>query len=321
MDTATSRKLISFHVYIGKFRARIAAFFAFASISISGCVNLDSPPPIPKSHRVVVNFTNQGLSALSDIPMGAHRIPHSQVIISGYQQGGVNFGLINGIVTVSPTASGGSKEIAAVKSSQQALQISLTTLAPAVLRTLLESSTFADVYTLEEDPSAPVLSIGGDIVLMFETESRIRPFVVLHATLTGPRGSRVIWAMRYAASVGAPRALASDEGWTVDGGAALQAVVSLEMQRALAVMFTDISSPFVRDRNSKTTVQGYFPFIKGRFQVTGYLLGEDANSVVFVPDVPTTSLLHGIQVMDRSITVFRAATANDPRMRSLNDQD
>jgi hypothetical protein len=30
-----------------------------------------------------------------------------------------------------------------------------------------------------------------------------------------------------------------------------------------------------------------------------------------VPDVLTTSLLRGIQVMDRSITVFRAATAND----------
>jgi hypothetical protein len=211
--------------------------------------------------------------------------------------------------------------MAAVKASQQALQISLSTLAPAVLRTLLESSTFAG-YTLEQDPSAPVLSIGGDIVLMFETESRIRPFVVLHATLIGPGGTRVMWAMRYAASVGAPRALTGDEGgWTVDGGAALQAVVSLEMQRALAVMFTDMSSPFVRDRNSKTTVQGYFPFIKGRFQVIGYLLGADANSIVFVPDVPSTSLLHGVQVMDKSITVFRPATADDPRMKSLSGQN
>jgi hypothetical protein len=168
--------------------------------------------------------------------MGAYRIPQSQVIVSGYQQGGVNFGLVNGIVTVAPTTSGGSKEIAAAKSSQQALQISLTTLAPAVLRTLLDSSTFADGYTLEQDPLAPVLSIGGDIVLMFETESRVRPFVVLQATLTGPRGTRVMWAMRYVASVGAPRALTGDEGWTVDGGAALQAVVSLEMQRALTVI-------------------------------------------------------------------------------------
>jgi hypothetical protein len=302
----------------GKVRGEMAAFLAFASLCISGCVNLDSPASILKSQRVVVKFTDQGLSALTDIPMGAFRIPQSQVIVSGYQQGGVNFGLIHGIVTVSPTVSGGSKEIADVKSSQQALQISLTTLAPAVLHTLLESSPFAEEYTLEEDPSAAVLSIGGDIVLMFESESRIRPFVVLQATLTGPRGSRVTWAMRYAASVGAPRALTGDEGWTVDGGAALRAVVSLEMQRALAVMFTDISSPFARDRNSKTTVQGYFPFIKGRFQVIGYLLGEDGNSVIFVPDVPTTSLLHGIQVMDRSITVFRAATANDPRMKSLN---
>jgi hypothetical protein len=66
-------------------------------IAFSGCVNLDAPPPILKSHRVVVNFTNQGLSALSDIPMGAYRIPQSQVIVSGYQQGGVNFGLVNGI--------------------------------------------------------------------------------------------------------------------------------------------------------------------------------------------------------------------------------
>jgi hypothetical protein len=37
-----------------------------------------------------------------------------------------------------------------------------------------------------------------------------------------------------------------------------------------------------------------------------------------VPDVPSTSMLHGVQVMDKSITVFRAASADDPRMRSLN---
>jgi hypothetical protein len=289
--------------------------------AISGCVNLDSPPPILQSHRVVVNFTNEGLPALSDIPMGAYRIPNSQVIASGYQQGGINFGIINGIAIVSPTSAGGFKEISAVKSSQQALQISLTTLAPAVLRTLLESGNFADRYTVEPDPSASVLSIGGDIVLMFENESRIRPFVALHASLTGPHGTHVIWAMRYSASVGAPRALTGDGSWTADGGAALQAVASLEMQRALAVMFTDISSPYVRDRNSKTTVQGYFPFIKGRFQVIGYLLGENADSIVFVPDVPTTSMLHGIQVMDKSTTVFRPATADDPRMRSLIGQD
>ena len=286
-------------------------------IALSGCVNLDSPPPTSQSRRVVINFTNQELSAWSDIPMGAYRIPNSQVIVSGYQEGGINFGTIHGIVTVAPTVSGGTQEIAAVKSSQQALQISLTTLAPAVLHTFLESR-FSAKYTLEQDPSAPVLSIGGDIVLMFENESRVRPFVVLNATLTEPHGSRLTWAMRYTASIGAPRALTGDGSWTADGGAALQTVVSLEMQRALAVMLTDVSSPFVRDRHAKTTAQGYFPFIKGRFQVIGYMLGEDADSLVFVPDVPSTSMLHGVQVMDKSITVFRAATADDPRMKSLN---
>jgi hypothetical protein len=79
-------------------------------IALSGCVNLDSAPPISKSGRVVVNFTNQGLSAWSDIPMGAYRIPNSQVIVSGYQEGGINIGTIHGIVTVAPTVSGGSQE-------------------------------------------------------------------------------------------------------------------------------------------------------------------------------------------------------------------
>jgi hypothetical protein len=251
------------------------------------------------------------------IALDAYRIPNSQVLVSGYQQGDINFGLINGIVIVSPTSSGGYKELAAAKSSQQTLSISLTALAPAVPRTLLTSGNFADHYTLKQDPSLPALSIGGDVVLMFENESRVRPFVVFHATLTGPHGSRVRWAMRYSATVGAPRALTGDGSWTVDGGATLQAVVSLEMQRSLAVIFTDVSSPFVRDRHSKTTVQGYFTLRKDRFQVIGYQVGKDANSIVFVPDVQSTSMLHGIQVMDKSITVFRAATPEDPRMRSL----
>jgi hypothetical protein len=298
-------------------RIALMSIAIYVPMALSACVNLDSPPPISQSHPIVVNFTNQGLSATRDIPMGAYRIPNSQVVISGYQKGGINFGLINGIVAVSPTSSGGLKEIAAAKASQQALAISLTSLAPPVLRTMLESGTFSEKYTLAQDPSAPVLSIGGAIVLMFENESRVRPFVALNAELTGPGGTRVLWTMRYAASTGAPRPLTGDGSWTVDGGAALQSTVTLEMQRALSAMFTDISSPFVRDRHSKTTVQGYFPFIKGRFQVIGYLLGEDANSIVFVPEVPTTSMLHGVQVMDKSITVFRAATPDDPRMKSL----
>jgi len=248
--------------------------------------------------------------------MGAFRIPNSEVIVSGYQQGGVNLGLIHGVVTVAPTSSGGFKEKAAVKSSEQALEISLTTLAPPVLSTLIESSKFSERYALTPDASAPVLSIGGGVVLMFVSDTLLRPYVVLDAALRGPHGSG-FWSMRYVASIGAPRVLTGPDGWASDGGAPFQAIVSSELQRALAVILTDVSSPLVRDRNSKTTVQGYFPYIKGRFQVIGYLLGEDADSIYFVPDVPTTSSLHGIQIMDKPITVFRAATADDPRMRSL----
>ena len=56
-------------------------------------------------------------------------------------------------------------------------------------------------------------------------------------------------------------------------------------------------------------------FLKKRLQVVGYLLAEGPNWIAFSANVPDTSLLAGVNIMDKSVSTFRAATKDDPRMK------
>ena len=105
------------------------------------------------------------------------------------------------------------------------------------------------------------------------------------------------------------------------GGAPLKLAVTAELQRVLAVMLSDVASPFVRDRNSKYAVQGHFPFMKNRLQLVGYLLGEDADAIYFLPNMPSTSLLAAVHIMEKSTITVRAATSDDPRILVTNESN
>jgi hypothetical protein len=287
----------------------------------SGCINLDTPHVPLQTHAIVIDFTAEDLSAGSEMPMYTYHVPGSQVIVSGHQGGGTSIGLVNGIVAVSGDSRGAFHDRMAVKTFEEALHISLASLAPHELSTLLDSAQLSQKFTLQPDASAPTLSIAGDVVLMFETDALVRPYVILHAKLTPPLGRGLTWSLRYAASLGAARSLSGPDGWASDGGTLLKSTVADELQRVLAVLLRDVSSPFARDRNSKFTVQGHFPFMKHRMQLVGYLLGEDASAIYFLPNMPSTSLLATVNIMEKSAITVRAATGDDPRIKIANGQD
>jgi hypothetical protein len=279
-----------------------------------GCINLDTPQVSPQTHVIVIDFTKEDLSASSDMPMYTYHVPNSQVIISGHQGNGTSFGFLNGIIVVSGDALGPHRDKSAGTPYEEALHISLVALAPQELRALLDSGPLSSKFTIAAEVSAPTLSIGGDVLLMFESEVLVRPYVILKAKLTPPRGRGVSWTMSYAASIGAARSLTGPNGWTSDGGAPLKLAVTAELNRVLAVMLRDVASPFVRDRNSKFAVQGQFPFMTKRLQLVGYLLGEDADAIYFLPNMPSTSLLAAVHIMEKSSITVRAATSDDPRI-------
>ena len=165
------------------------------------------------------------------------------------------------------------------------------------------------------NPAAFVLKIGGDVVLQFFDRGDVRPFVVLNADLLTPQGTS-LWSARYAASSGAPRPLSGENSWTTPLGT-LNETISAELQRALLVLLTDVSSPYPRDKNDRIAVQGYFPFIPKRIQVVGLRLADGADWFAFSANVPTTSLLSGVNIMDKSEAQYRAATNKDPRIKAL----
>ena len=91
---------------------------------------------------------------------------------------------------------------AAVQSYEDALQLTLAAEVREDIKTLLTESAFEDKFTETPSSTAPVLSIGGDIILEFFDDAPPRPFVLLEAQLFNPGSLSPTWGMRYAASVG-----------------------------------------------------------------------------------------------------------------------
>jgi hypothetical protein len=150
-------------------------------------------------------------------------------------------------------------------------------------------------------------------------DSQVRPYVVLKAKLFNPQGVVPTWTMRYAASIGTSRPFDGEHGWTSDSGAPLRLAISSALNRALIVMLTDVSSPFPRDDNHKAAADGYFVFMTKRIQVVGYPLTEDADWVAFSPKIIGTSLLAGVNIMDKSVTKIRLVTKDDPRIGASSE--
>lgn len=285
-----------------------------------GCASQGPPKSgILQGQAIVVHYSEQELSGWSDMPVGTYHVPNSQVIVSGFQKGGawpLVFGLAGVAIANEQGASAGKS---AVQSSEGPLHISLTSDAQNHLSTLLDKKPFSTKFTLTPSPAAAVLSISGNVVLQFLNESEVRPYVILKAKLIDSQGRAPTWSMRYVASIGAPRPLAGEDGWTFDGGEPLKMMVSAALQRALIVMLTDVATPFARDDNNKIAVDGYYAFLKKRLQVVGYSLAEDADWIAFSPTLPSTSLLAGVNIMDKSVTTFRIATKADPRIKVSAD--
>jgi hypothetical protein len=295
-------------------------------LSFVGCAT--EPPPVSATKQyapIGIDLTSEALSPWSDMPMGTYRVPNSQVLVSGFEKGSplaLAFGVVGGPAGIAATsaaygvATDKSEGIAAVKPYEGALQISLEPVAEQQLRTLLEDERFTGRFTLKPSHAGMTLRVAGNVVLECFDNGDVRPFVVLRASLISPQRS-VTWTTRYFASVGGPHPLSGENSWTANSGELLKAIVSSELQRALLVLLMDIETPLPRDSNAKVAAEGYFPFMKKRIQVVGFRLAENSDWFAFQAKVPSTSLLAGVNVMDKSTARYRSAIASDPLIRPI----
>jgi hypothetical protein len=287
--------------------------------AISACVSQGAPKTdIGQRQAIVIKYTRDDISGWFDMPMGTYRIPNSQVLVSGRQKGNaIAIGMhAPGAMDAAADTSGGK---AAVQASEEALRISLTPQAQNDLVTMIETESFSGKFTLAPNPGAPVLIISSDVVLQFLDNGKVIPFVVLKAKLINSHGPVSNWTMRYATSIGDPRPFSGEHSWTSDAGASYKATVFAALDRALHVMLTDVSSPYTRDDSHKSAADGYYPFMTRRIQVVGYSLAENEQWIAFSPKIIGTSLLAGVNIMDKSVTKLRPATKDDRRISSSSE--
>lgn len=300
----------------GTLRPVSAALTLLAACLLSACATTPPPKAAPTKDPIVVTYTKGELSGWSELPMGAYRVPNSQVVVSGHQKGSavpvLLFGLI-GMAVESSVQTGQGKT--ATQPSEGSLHVTLYEQAQQDLADLLQEPEFSGRYTSTADPKARALAVSGNILLQFTNDTDVRPYVILRAELTGGAHGGSSWSGHYAASIGASRALSGPNSWSSDNGEQLKLVIAAELKRALAVMLIDVATPFPRDDSQAVAVEGDFPFMKKRLQMVGNLLTQGPDWIAFSGHMPSTSLLSGVCIMDKGYTTVRPATKDDPRAK------
>lgn len=297
------------------------------TLVLSGCATYDRTKPAQhQTQPITVSYTAEELSGWSDLPIGTYRVPDSQVIISGHQKGsgvGVMFGLLGVAIEHSMEKSAGHT---AVQNAEQILHITLTEEGQRDVGTLLQSDEFRDKFVSQGHGAQ--LTVSGAVIMTFIDDSNVMPFVVLRARLSPPKSATAAgssaapqsepWWTRYICGLGAPKALTGDNSWTADGGVALRAAISAELARALHAALADVLAPAPRDESHQVAVAGYYPFVRGRFELVGYDLAQDEQSVVFAPRIGDVNVIAGVNIMDRTIVTTRPATKSDPVFKRLD---
>lgn len=290
-----------------------------ASLLLTGCASFDNTKPAPaQAQPIAVKFTDEAVSGWTDLPVGTHRVPDSQVIISGHQKGGaagILFGplglLVQGAVN-SNIGEGATKDV------KPALQLNITKRAQDIADAMVDSGRFTKVFTTKGDGPNTTLNVKSAVAVTFVGDTEVRPYVVLKASLDAVKDKQPGWSTRYIASSGQARPLVGSGSWTENAGESLKQSVDESLQRAVRFMLEDVASPSARDDNQLTLVQGYFPYVKQRFQTVGYKIAEDDQSITFIPKLGDVLVFTGVNVMDKAATTYRPATKDDAVFKMLD---
>ncbi|WP_374676524.1 hypothetical protein [Ideonella sp.] len=287
----------------------IAALFATAGFT--GCATYELTKPAPaQSAPVAVTLSQEELSGWSDLPIGTYRVPDSHVIISGHQKGhgaAAAFGLLGMAVAHAANQSAGES---AVKGVESTLKIKLDGPLMASVRQAVAEESLRGGFTADAGTGTQLVVTPG-LVLTYVSDNDVRPFIVLKAALLGA-DKKPLWNTRYIVSTGISRPLAGDNSWTDNGGAALRENVQASIDKGVRVMLADVMKPYARDDNALSAAEGQFPFMKDRFQLTGYKLTEDDRYFAFVPKIGDVVVFAGVNILDKQDSQVRAATKDDP---------
>ncbi len=228
------------------------------------------PAPTSSSPPTAIIFSEKGANGMSDLPMGVHRIPDSDVVVSGYQGGGgigMLFGLVGMLVQSSINAGTGTEK---VRNVEDDLRFDVRAKAIDMTNTIIAGDQFRTAYTLTPQPGGSTMTVSPYVVLSFVKKTDdLRPYIVLKTKVaTGNDAGKTI---KYFCCEGQAMPLAN---LTENDGARLKEVLTAELETAVNVMLLDRAQPFPRNDEAKLDTNGILPFMGKPLKWRGFDLGS-----------------------------------------------
>ena len=298
---------------------------AILCLPLSGCSSYGLINAAPdQMDSVVVEFTEGQLLGWTEVPATAYFVPDSQMIIFGQpgQVGNVPdtgrpiwvsvigaAGTIMGGGGTSGGPGGGGK--IDLQGVDDAMRINLTSHANLVTRRLIATGNYANHFATSEAPSTSVLSVFSTVILNYINDTDAVLFILLKAHLKGSSSRSPHWESRYFISSGKALPVVGDGSWAELGSDGIERALASDLERAIAFMLSDISSPRARDDNDLYTVDSRFPYLRERMQTVGYKLDEDNQSIYFAPKIDDSMSFSGIHILAKSVTSYRKAAKGD----------
>ncbi len=286
-------------------------------LSISACATYDRTKPAPMVvGSITVKVNNEQLSTWSDLPIGAYKIPESDVIVTGHQSGqgaSMMFGVLGVAIAHAANSSGSA---AGVNNTEQLLRIKLTDQTRGEIEKLIGQPPLVDKFTTL--PGVTQLDVSSGLLLSYANDINVRLFTVLKVVLKGA-DKRPVWETRYFASTGEAKPLEGANSWTANDGELLKTTVTANLRQAINVMLNDVAQSSARDDKQMIVVEAGFPYLKQRAQILGYRLTEDEKYIAFVPKLADALVLSGVTVLGKSASVYRPAKPEDVVLTLMPD--
>jgi hypothetical protein len=286
-------------------------------LAVAGCAaTYERMQPAPSiGQAIVVRFPGEELSGWSEMPLGVYRLPKSEVVVSGHQENRSAPSGLLGVVILDgvETQRGGH----VVEANEAALRLRVDDELRADVAAAIGDPALSGRLSLD-GPGRAVgvgLEVSPAIVLTVVDGGKVRPFVLLKVALKSAGGD-LVWSNHYYASTGVDRPFDGPDGWLANDRAALKASISASLAEAVKVLLADVAHPYARDPARTVRVRTHVPFVTERFDLVGPVLVEDEHYLVIASKVGDASVIAGVSIIDKSISV---ATPTDASTRTAID--
>jgi hypothetical protein len=207
-------------------RLVLALIASAVALTAQGAAAQEAASPAQTPPTTIV-YSDEGMSRMADLPMGIHRIPDSNVIISGHQKGGgigMLFGVVGMVVQSSANAEGGT---AKVRNVEDDLRFDAKTKAAELTKAILADGKYQGRFSLSPEPGAGVLNVTPYIVITFVNETDVAPYIVLKTKPAASATNKSPKALKYFCCEGKAMPLMGENGLAENNGARLKGASDL----------------------------------------------------------------------------------------------